>query len=110
MKKTLLSILLLVCVVVLSGCTKEEKKDTIVGKWETKLGTSSYVYTFNEDKTCSYNAAGTLMKCTYTIDGDKISILYDGNTVSFDTTFEIKDDTLNVRDSNNNDTIYNRVK
>ena len=39
------------------------------------------------------------MKCTYTIDGDKISILYDGNTVSFDTTFEIKDDTLNVRDS-----------
>ena len=110
MKKYLLSVLLLLCVFTLVGCTKEEKKDPIIGKWEAKLGTYSYVYTFNEDKTCEYNAAGTIMKCTYTIDGDKISILYDGNTVSFDTTFEITNDKLNVRDSNGKDTFYDKIK
>ena len=110
MKKYLLSVLLLLCVVTLVGCTKEEKKDTIVGKWENKLGSSSYVYTFNEDKTCEYNAAGTIMKCTYEVDGDKLSILYSDSTASFDTTYEIKDGKLNVKDSMGNDTYYNSIK
>ena len=108
MKKYLLSVLLLLCVFVLSGCTS--KKTTIVGKWEAKHGTVSYVYTFRDDKTCEYNAGGTIMKCTYTTDGDKLSILYDGNTASFDTTYEIKDGKLNVRDSSGKDTFYESVK
>ena len=59
-----------------------------VGKWAH----GSYVYTFNADGTCSYDAAGTLMKCTYKTDGDKLSIQYEGkNMASFD-----------------NDTIYTR--
>ena len=48
------------------------------------------------------------MKCTYKIDGDKISILYDGSTVPFETTFSIENDTLNVIDSLGNDTLYTR--
>ena len=107
MKKIVLGgALLLVGASLLTGCQKEEKKDPIVGKWA--LG--SYVYTFNEDKTCQYDAAGTIMKCTYEIDGDNISILYEGNTMSWDTTFEIKDNKLNIKDSMGQDTIYEKQK
>ena len=63
---------------------------------------------FNADGTCSYDASGTLMKCTYKTDGDKLSILYDGDTVSFDTTYSIDGNKLNVKDSFGNDTIYTK--
>lgn len=103
MKKILfVSLLASVLCLTIVGCGS--KKKTIVGKWA--LG--SYVYTFNEDKTCSYDAAGTIMKCTYKTDGDKLSILYDGDDVSFDTTYSIDGDKLNVKDSFGNDTIYTR--
>ena len=105
MKKRMVmfSVLLFICVVALTGCEKT-KKNTIVGKWAH----GSYVYTFNSDKTCSYDAGGTLMKCTYKTDGDKLSILYDGNTASFDTTYSIDGNKLNVKDSFGSDTIYTR--
>ena len=106
MKKIISTIFVIAICVLLVGCGK--KANGIVGKWETKLGSYSYVYTFNEDKTCTYDAAGTLMKGTYEIDGDKISILYDGNTAPFETTFSIEDNKLNVKDSMGNDTIYTR--
>lgn len=102
-KMLLFSVLLLVGVVALTGC-KNEKKDPIVGKWAL----DSYVYTFNSDGTCSYDAAGTLMKCTYKTDGNKLSILYDGSTASFDTTYSIKGNKLNVKDSFGSDTIYTK--
>ena len=104
-KKTLFLSLVLISMIVLSGCGKKTKKNTIVGKWAHSSG---YTYTFNEDKTCSYGIAGASMKCTYKVDGDKLSILYDGNTVSFDTTYSIDGDELNVKDSLGNDTIYKR--
>ena len=50
------------------------------------------------------------MKFTYKLSGDKISILYDGDTVSFDTTYSVDGDTLNVVDSFGEDTLYERVK
>jgi len=106
MKKIISSLLVIAVCFLLIGCTKKE--NGIVGKWETKLGTYSYVYTFNEDKTCTYDAAGTLMKCTYEIKDDTISILYDGNTAPFETTFSIEGNKLNVKDSLGNDTIYTR--
>ena len=105
MKKYILGgLLLFVGVLLFTGCTKEEKKDPIIGKWAQ----GSYVYTFNEDKTCEYNAAGTIMKCTYEIDGENISILYDGSTTAFETTFSIDGNKLNVKDSFGNDTIYEK--
>ena len=78
------------------------KKEGIVGKWTYQSG--GYTYTFNEDGTGDYNGS----KFTYTIDGDKLSILYDGNTAAFETTFTIDGDKLDVKDSNGNSTIYNR--
>ena len=102
MKKGLLfTLVLLVGVVALTGCGKKEKKDPIVGKWA--LG--SFVYTFNSDGTCNYSAAGD---CTYKINGDKISITYDGMTVPFESTFSIDGNKLNIKDSFGNDTIYTK--
>lgn len=95
---------ILVGVISLTGCNKAKK--TIVGKWAH----DSYVYTFNKDKTCSYDAAGTKMECTYEIDGENLSILYKGNTAPFKTTYSIDGDKLNVKDSFGSDTIYTRKK
>ena len=95
MKKYLFICLAVLCVV-LVGCGK---KDSLIGEWQ--LG--SYVFTFNEDKTCSY-----VRKCTYTVDGDKLSILYEGDNVPYETTFKIEDNKLTIKDSANNDVVYTR--
>ena len=96
MKKGILSFLLVVTVsVLLVGCGG---KKGLVGQWQYESG-SGYIYTFNEDKTCSYDAAGTLMECTYEVDGEKLSILYKGSDASFDTTYSVEGDILYVKDS-----------
>ena len=115
---TLLAVVLLVgTVFALSGCdgTKEtatpadgDKGVSIVGAWEYESG--GYTYTFNEDGTGQYDVAGTVMPFTYEIDGENLSILYEGNTAAFETTFEIKGGTLNIIDSLGNDTLYKKVK
>ena len=99
MRKILFTLLLVIGVVTLTGC---EKENSIVGKWAHE----SFIYTFKADGTCQYDAAGTIMKCTYKTDGNKLSIKYEGDTVSFDTTYSIKGNKLNVKDSFGSDTIY----
>lgn len=120
--KKILSIVLVLALIVgalvtFTACgKKEEKKDSnsIVGSWKydgSEYGNYEFIYTFNEDGTGKYEAAGRTMEFTYeTKDGNKLSILYKGNTASFDTEYEIKDNTLNVKDSLGNDTIYKKVK
>lgn len=99
MKKSfLISLVAIVLCLTLVGCSK---KNGIVGTWSYS---SSFEFVFKEDKTCSY--AGR--NCTYTIDGDKLSILYDGDTASFDTTFKIEDNKLTIKDSLGNDVVYTR--
>ena len=103
LKSVLVVLVLCISVIGLTGCKKGEKqeKNTIVGKWQSKEY-SSYVYTFNEDGTGDYS--GT--KFTYEIKDDKISILYDNSTAPFESTYEIKDSELNIKDSFGNNTIY----
>ena len=87
--------------------TEDSKKEaTIVGEWKL----DSFVYTFNEDGTGQYDIGGTVMKFTYTTEGENLSITYEGNTVAFETTYSIDGDKLNVKDSQGKDTIYTRVK
>ena len=105
MKKYVVVILLLVGVILISGCNKGSKKDGIVGTW---VNSGSYVYTFNDDKTCTYDVAGTLMKCTYETDGDKLSILYKDSDVPFETTYSIEGSTLIIKDSFGNDVKYDK--
>ena len=95
---------LFVSIVGLTGCGKDKaNKNSIVGKWQSKEY-SSYVYTFNEDGTGDYS--GT--KFTYTTEGDKISIKYEGSTAAFESTYEIKDNELNIKDSFGKDTLYTK--
>ena len=101
MKKGLLfGIMVIMYSFILVGCSK---KDGIIGTWSYG-SSSSFQYVFNDDKTCSY--AGR--NCTYSVDGDKLSILYDGDTAPFETTFRIEDDKLIIKDSFNNDVTYTR--
>lgn len=101
-KLLIITLVLSISILGLTGCGKEKvKKNTIVGKWESKVY-SSYVYTFNEDGTGDYSG----VKFTYTTEGNNISITYDGNSVPFKSTYEIKDNELIIKDSFGNDTVY----
>ena len=107
MKKKIIMIITVLCLgLVFTGCGKNADKNSIVGKWEYESG--GFTYTFKEDKTGTYDVNGNIMKFTYETDGDKLSILYDGDTTSFDTTYSIEGNKLNVKDSLGNDTIYIR--
>lgn len=100
--------ILLISVLILTGCENKEGSNSIVGSW--KYATGNYTYTFNEDGTGNYDTGGTKMEFTYTVEDGKLSILYTGNTAPFETEYSIDGDTLNVVDSLGNDTLYKRVK
>ena len=110
MKKGLILLLVIVAfsaMLLLTACgdssnTPAETSNSIVGSWTYPNSTMTYV--FNEDGTGSYYGRDF----TYTTSGDQLSILYNGDTVSFDTTYTIENNKLNVRDSFGSDTIYNR--
>lgn len=99
-KGLLIALVLTISILELTGCGN---KNTIVGKWQSK-DYSSYVYTFNEDGTGDYS--GT--KFTYKTEDNKISITYEGSTAAFESTYEINDNELNIKDSFGEDTIYTR--
>lgn len=94
------------------GSNKADTNDDhpIVGQWKYNSYSSDYIYTFYNNGTGVYNAAGQVMTFTYTVYGDNISILYTGNTAPFETVYSINGDTLNIKDSFGNDTLYNKVK
>ena len=101
MKKTLIFSLILLNILFLTAC---KKKDPIVGKWAH----GSFIYTFNSNGTCNYDAAGTNMECTYKIEKDKLTIQYKGTDAPFETKFKIEGNTLHVLDSFGTDTTYEK--
>lgn len=101
MKKILYVIGIIASICLLVGCGKKEEKITIVGTWSYD---SLYTYVFNADGTGDYSG----MNFTYTVDGDKLSILYEGNTDSFETTYRIEDNKLIIKDSFDEDVVYTR--
>ena len=110
--KTLVLVLIITSVFVVTACDKEkkdnDKKDTksskIVGSWEH----TGYTYTFNSDKTCSYKYGETEMNCTYEDDGEKVSILYDGNTVASEYEYKVEGSKLTIKDSFGDDVVYTK--
>ena len=111
MKKTLMFLFVAIFTIGLVGCGKKsesqnavKKVDPIIGSWDC----SGFVYTFNEDKTCTYAYSDSKMECTYEIEGDKLSIFYEDATVPFETTFKIEEDKLIIKDSLDEDVIYKR--
>lgn len=103
--KSLLALVVAVAMLfTITGCNEQPKKDPIIGSWAQ----GSWVYTFNEDKTCSYEYSGSKMECTYEIDGENLSILYKGNTTPFKTTFKIENNKLTIKDSLDKDVVYEK--
>ena len=98
MKKNILIIgiilILVASIFILTGC-EESKTEGVIGKWEY----SSFVYTFNEDKTGTYDALGTTMNFTYEDDGSKLSILYTGNTSPLELNYRLDGNKLIITDS-----------
>lgn len=95
-----------------TSATTDTATSPIVGKWtydDEELANAGiyFTYTFNSNGTGNYDAGGTDMPFTYTIDGNKLSIVYETGT--FETEFSINGDLLNVKDSGGNDTIYKKV-
>ncbi len=101
---TILAVVLVSMVLVFTGCGEEGAKggNGIVGSWT--YPNTTYTYIFNADGTGSY--AGK--DFTYELDGDKISILYDGNTDPFVSTYSIYGNKRNILDSLGNETIYEK--
>ena len=103
-KRLLLSLLVIVVLFTITGCgsnnksknennTKEnEKTSSIIGTWESK----DYIWTFNEDKTCSYYAAGQFSNCTYEIDGEHLYVTYTGEDNPWNYKFSLDGDKLKI--------------
>ena len=113
LKYLIILFILVLGVASLTGCDKKKPeieidRTSIVGKWKYKNG-GKFIYTFNKDGTGTYEVGKNVMKFTYKTDKDKLSILYDGDTESFDTTYSIEKDILNVKDSLGEDTLYKRM-
>ena len=96
MKKTIVIVgivlVLALAAVILTGCGTKG----IVGKWAYS---SSFVYTFNADKTGNYDALGTIKEFTYEDDGTTLSILFEGNTEPMELQYRIDGDKLIITDS-----------
>ena len=106
MKKTILTVsvilVLVSSILILTGC--EKKAEGLVGQWAY----GSFVYTFNEDKTGTYDAAGTLMNFTYEDKGTSIAILYTGSTAPLELNYRLEGNKLIVTDSFGSDVEYIR--
>ena len=100
-KSLLVVSILFVCVIALTGCNKSKG---LVGSWDH----DGYVYTFNEDKTGNYDAKGTKMEFTYEDKGDKVSILYKGNTAASEFEYKIDGKKLIIKDSFGTDVEYTK--
>ena len=88
--------------------TVEATDKNIVGNWASRDFDGLFIYTFNEDGTGNYDASGTQMPFTFTMEGDKLSVLFDSDTDSFDTVYKIEGNTLTIKDSLGEDVIYDK--
>ena len=78
----------------------------LVGTWEYEI--VGFTYTFNSDGSGVYDVAGTQMKFTYTAENSVLSITYEDSTEPMQLEYVLSGDTLNIKDSGGNDTIYHR--
>ena len=102
-------VMIAIVTLALTGCGKKDGKSdkaTLVGSWEYNRGSSTYAYNFKDDKTGSYSVYGTEMPFTYEDDGQKVTILYEGNTVSSTFEYKIEGNKLIIKDSFGNDVEY----
>jgi len=92
-------------VFVLASCGGK-KKAAIVGDWKDTY----FTYTFNEDGTGQYDIAGNAMKFTYTTEGEKLIITYEGVEKPEEKIYSIDGDKLIIKATYGSDLVYTRVK
>ena len=102
-KAFMVALVLAVGVFAAAGCGKADKT-SIVGKWTH----GNFIYTFEKDGKGSYDSSGTVMPFTYEAKDGNISILFDGNTAPFETTYTIEGKNLTIKDSLGNDVTYEK--
>lgn len=88
---------------------KASADNRLVGSWDY-AEFSGMVYTFNADGSGSYDMFGEVMHFTYEADGSTLKLTFtdEGVDVPTELAYTIDGDTLNVKDSLGNDTIYKR--
>ena len=88
---------------------KTSADNGLVGSWDY-AELSGMVYTFNADGTGTYDIFGEVMNFTYEADGStlKITYTYEGVDAPTELEYKIDGDTLNLKDSFGNDTLYKR--
>ena len=90
-----------------SSAAQTTDASKLVGKWKYDEYGITAVYEFKEDGTGSYDFVGTKMNFKYTAENGKLGLSYTGyDKTEFD--YEINGDTLNVKDSFGNDTLYKK--
>lgn len=101
MKKIVPALLVAVMLMgLLAACGEDKKKDepiSIVGTWE--YGSVGAAYVFNADGTGAYEFAGNEMNFTYTDDGSKLTISYEGMDLPNEFSYTIEGKTLHIEDS-----------
>ena len=98
MKNYILGITLLLLLFITTGCKK-----SIVGRWKSIETTNEYYYIFNDDKTCSYEMTVARLDCTYELDDEKITILYNGNDKPKTYQYRFEDNMLIIKDNTGKD-------
>lgn len=114
--KKILSILGIIAMVMtaltLTGCGKDDKKNekpSIVGEWKVESEDNyDFRYIFNEDGTGKYVYPGSELRFTYEDKGDKLAIVFEGNTVESELEYRIEGSTLIIKDSFGKDVRYNK--
>ncbi|MBE6737131.1 MAG: hypothetical protein E7566_00535 [Ruminococcaceae bacterium] len=81
--------------------TETPKEAGLVGSWVSE-DMPDYVYVFNADGTGTYS----VLKFTYEDLGEKISILFDGNTVASEFEYTIEGNKLTLIDSFGEPVVY----
>ncbi|MBQ1351880.1 MAG: hypothetical protein IIY71_04070 [Oscillospiraceae bacterium] len=104
----LILVLVLACSLFAACGAGGGSSNPLVGDWASETFDGKFIYTFNDDGTGNYDAAGTAMPFTYTDEDGKLTILYDGNDIPFETEYTISGKTLTIKDSLGNDVVYNK--
>ena len=105
MKKFLFGTILLLILLLTTGCQK-----TIVGKWKSVDAKTEYYYYFNSDKTCSYEMSVARLDCNYEEDDNKLTILYDGNDNPSYFEYRFEGKTLIITDATGRDNKFIKEK
>ena len=104
MKKNHLVLIVFLLLFLATGCGKK----SIIGKWKSTNSKNDFYYTFNKDKTCSYEMTVARLDCTYEIEENKITILYKGNDKANTFKYKFEKDTLIITDDTNKKTKFKK--